>query len=96
MVEFFFICQIVKFYKIFHYSKLVYYYIALFVNYLENWLIFQFRNFWNFFNWTFLGGIQNIERSNVVRPGFRNCKITNIEIKKNELFFLFTNFFFIF
>ena len=33
----------------------------LLVNYLENQLIFQIRNFWNFLNWKFADGIQNIE-----------------------------------
>ena len=32
------------------------------------------------------GGVQNLERSNVERPIFRNFKITNIEIAKDELF----------
>ena len=43
-------------------SKLKLYQISqLLVNYLENWLIFQIRNFRNFFIWKFSGGIQNIE-----------------------------------
>ena len=32
------------------------------------------------------GGGQNLERHNVERPVFRNFKIANIKIKKNELF----------
>ena len=32
------------------------------------------------------GGVQNLDRSNVERPIFRNFKITNIEIAKDELF----------
>ena len=80
MVELFvFIFQIVKFYKIVSYSKLVNYY-------LENWLILQIINFWH---WKFLGGIQIIEWSNVERPGFRNVKITNIKIMKDKLFHFF-------
>ena len=63
--------------------------IILLVNYLGNWLIFQIRNLWNFLNWTFLGGIRNIEWSNVERPGFRNLQITNIKITKDELFFIY-------
>ena len=31
-------------------------------------------------------GIQNLERSNVERPIFRNLKITNIKTAKDELF----------
>ena len=58
---FFFIIQIVKFYKIVNYSKSANYYTISLLNYLENWLIFQIRNFWNFLNWKFSGGIQNIE-----------------------------------
>ena len=33
-----------------------------------------------------MGGIQIIKWSNVEKPGFRNVKITNIKIKKDELF----------
>ena len=33
-----------------------------------------------------LGGGQNLERQNAKRPIFRNCKITNIKITKDELF----------
>ena len=33
-----------------------------------------------------MGGIQNLEWSNVERPIFRNFKITNIKIEKDELF----------
>ena len=36
-----------------------------------------------------MGGGQNLERRNVERPIFRNFKITNIEIKKDELFDIF-------
>ena len=79
-MKFFFIFQIVKFYKIVNYSK---------VNYLGNWLIFQIRNFWNFRNWKFLGETQNIKWSNVERPGFRNFIITNIKITIDELFHFF-------
>ena len=32
------------------------------------------------------GGVQNLECSNVERPIFRNFKITNIKIAKDELF----------
>ena len=32
------------------------------------------------------GGGQNLERRNVERPVFRNFEITNIKIKKDELF----------
>ena len=32
------------------------------------------------------GGDQNLERRNVERPIFRNFKITNIKITKDELF----------
>ena len=35
--------------------------IILLVNYLGNWIFFQIRNFRNFLNWKFSGGIQNIE-----------------------------------
>ena len=38
-------------------------------------------------HWKFLGGIQNIEWSNVERPGFRNLKNKSIKITKDELFF---------
>ena len=31
------------------------------------------------------GGVQNFKRSNVERPIFRNLKITNIKIAKDEL-----------
>ena len=34
----------------------------------------------------FGGGVQNLELSNVERPIFRNLKITNIKIAKDELF----------
>ena len=33
-----------------------------------------------------MGGGQNLERRNVERPIFRNFKIANIKIKKDELF----------
>ena len=33
-----------------------------------------------------LGGGQNLERRNLERPIFRNFKIANIKITKNELF----------
>ena len=41
------------------------------------------------------GGGQNLERRNVERPLFRNFEITNIKIKKDELFhnFIFELFF---
>ena len=32
------------------------------------------------------GGVQNLEWSNAERPIFRNFKITNIKIAKDELF----------
>ena len=54
------------------------------------------RNFWNFLNWKFLGGILYIQWSNVERPGFRNYKITNIKIMKDKLFFYLQINFFIF
>ena len=42
-----------------------------------------------------MGGGQNLERRNVERPLFRNFKIANIKIKKDELFDNFiSNFFF--
>ena len=63
--------------------------IILLIDYLGNWLIFQISNFWNFLIWKFLGGIQNIEWPNVERPRFRNFKITNIKITKDELFHFF-------
>ena len=91
MVELIFsILQIVKFYKIVNYRKLVNYYIIWKIGWflkLEIIGIFLIRNFWNFLNRKFLGGIQNIEWSNVERPGFENYKITNIKITKDELFF---------
>ena len=46
----------------------------------------------------FAGGGQNSERQNVERPIFRNLKITNIKITKDELFdnfifeFIFSSF----
>ena len=40
-----------------------------------------------------LGGDQNLERQNVERPIFRNLKITNIKITKDEIV-LFLNLFF--
>ena len=43
--------------------------------------------------WKFLGGIQNIEWSNIERPRVRNSKITNIKITKEESI-LFSNLFF--
>ena len=33
-----------------------------------------------------MGGVQNLEWSNVERPIFQNFKITNIKIAKDELF----------
>ena len=33
-----------------------------------------------------MGGGQKLERRNVERPAFRNFEITNIKIKKGELF----------
>ena len=33
-----------------------------------------------------MGGGQNLERRNVERPVFRNFEITNIKMKKDELF----------
>ena len=47
----------------------------------------------DFPNW---GGSQNLEGENVERPIFRNFKITNIKITKDELFKigLFLNLFF--
>ena len=76
-----FIFKIAKFYKIVNYSKQSI--IILLVNCLRNWLIFQIRHFC-------------IESSNVERPGFRNFKITNIEITKDKLFFCLGIYFFIF
>ena len=44
-----------------------------------------------------MGGSQCLEQSNVERPIFRNCEISNIKITKDELFdFLFSNLLFIF
>ena len=42
-----------------------------------------------------MGGDQNLERRNVVRPVFRNFEIANIKIMKDELFdtFIFELFF---
>ena len=83
MVELnFFIFQITKFYKL--------------VNYLENWLVFQIRNFWYFKNWKFLDGVQNIQWSHVERPRFRNFKTKNIKKKRKMSYsiFLFTYLFF--
>ena len=60
-----------------------------------SWLIFQIRNFWNFFNWKFSSGMQNIEWWNIERPGFRNLKITNIKITL-RVFFYWRIYFFIF
>ena len=37
-------------------------------------------------SWAHWGGGQNLERRNVERPIFRNFKITNIEITKDQLF----------
>ena len=37
--------------------------------------------------------MQNIEWSNVERPGFRNFKTTNIKITKDELFHFFIHLF---
>ena len=55
-------------------------------------------DFWNgkifffyFSNWTFLDEIEIIKWSNVERPGFRNFKIMNIKITKDELFNFFIN-----
>ena len=70
--------------------------IVLLVNYFGYCLIFHIRNYWNFLNCKFLGGIQNIEWSNVERPAFRNFKITNIKITKDELFFYLRIHFFVF
>ena len=41
-----------------------------------------------------MGSGQNLERRNVERPIFRNFKITNIKITKDELIVLFLNLFF--
>ena len=85
----------ILFAKLLNFSKFLiianYSIIILLVNYLGNWLILQIINFWNFLNWKFLGGLQNIEWSNVELPGFRNFKITNIKITKDELFFYVEN-----
>ena len=43
-----------------------------------------------------MGGVQNLELSNVERPIFRNFKITNIKIAKDELFSYFMYDFFVF
>ena len=51
----------------------------------SNDLIKIFNNFSNC-NIFILGGKQNLEWSNIERPIFRNFKITNIEIAKDELF----------
>ena len=37
-------------------------------------------------NWIIIGAVQNLEWSNVERLIFRNFKITNIKIAKDELF----------
>ena len=79
-----FIFQIVKFYKIVNYSKLVNCYIIGFC--LENWLIFEIRNFWNFVDSNFFVGRQNIEWSNVERPRFSDFNNTNIKITKDDFF----------
>ena len=44
------------------------------------------------------GGVQNLEWSNVERPIFRNFKITNIKITKDQLFdyFIYEFFYFFF
>ena len=41
-----------------------------------------------------MGGVQNLEWSNMERPIFRNSKITNIKIAKDSIV-LFMNLFFI-
>ena len=41
------------------------------------------------------GGVQNLKLSNLERPIFRNFKITNIEIAKDELFDYFIYDFFL-
>ena len=52
---------------------------------------------WNFATKT--SGVQKLQRSNVERPIFRNFKIRNIKITKDELFeyfiyeFIFNHFF---
>ena len=43
-----------------------------------------------------LRGVQNIELSNVEQPGFRNFKMMNIKIAKDELFDYFLYNFFLF
>ena len=47
----------------------------------------------NLENWR--GEVRNLEGSNVERPIFRNFKITNIKIAKDELFDFIYDFFFI-
>ena len=42
------------------------------------------------------GGVQNLECSNIERPIFRNFKIMNIKIVKDELFYYFIYNFFLF
>ena len=44
----------------------------------------------------FLGGGQNFERRNIVRLKFRNFKVTNIKITKDEFFDTLLSYFFIF
>ena len=48
---------------------------------------FEIPKYRPFYNWSFqmFGEVQNLERRNIERPIFRNFKITNIEIKKDEL-----------
>ena len=47
---------------------------------------FNFRRFLSIFQYTWIGGGQNLERRNVERPILRIFKTTNMEIMKYELF----------
>ena len=50
-----------------------------------NFKIKLFFRYFNIRNFEILGGDQNLERRNVKRPIFRNLKIANIKITKDEL-----------
>ena len=72
-------------------------YVGIFVEYLENGQ--RIEVFFSFVTWKkdiAMGGVQNLELSNVERPIFRNFKITNIKIAKDELFSYFMYDFFVF
>ena len=58
---------------------------------LNDFFIFIYYIFGRFYQFVFyrlipLGGSQNLERRNVEQPIFRNFKIANIKMTKNELF----------